>query len=116
ITQDARMRRKIPSTAALAAFESAARHQSYTKAAEELAVTQSAICRQIASLEDFLNVKLFRRSRRGVVLTDAGIGYSRKVSHRLNEVERDALDLMAKGGAGGTLELSAVPTFATRWL
>lgn len=49
------MRRKIPSTAALVSFESAARHESFTKAAEELSLTQSAICRQIATLE-FLGV------------------------------------------------------------
>ena len=110
------MRRKIPSTAALSAFEAAARHQSFTKAADELAVTQSAICRQIAALEEFLGVPLFRRSRRGVVLTDAGAEYSRKVTSRLDEVERDALDLMAKGGAGGALELGVVPTFASKWL
>ena len=60
------MRRKIPSTAARAGrFESAARHESFTKAAEELSLTQSAICRQIATLEEFLGVELFRRSRRG---------------------------------------------------
>ena len=110
------MRRKIPSTAMLSAFEAAARHQSFTKAADELAVTQSAVCRQIAGLEDFLNVKLFRRSRRGVVLTDTGLAYSRKVTARLDEVERDALDVMARGGQGGTLEIGAVPTFATKWL
>ena len=50
------MRKKIPSTAALLAFEAAARHQSFTRAADELALTQSAICRQIAGLEDFLGV------------------------------------------------------------
>lgn len=110
------MRRKIPSTAALSAFESAARHQSFTKAADELAVTQSAICRQIGALEDFLGVKLFRRSRRGVVLTEAGTNYARKVTSRLDEVERDTLELMARGGHGGTLELGVVPTFATKWL
>src|SRR5213593_4087759 len=98
------MRRKIPSTAALAAFEAAARHQSFTQAADELAVTQSAICRQIAGLEDFLGVKLFRRSKRGVLLTEAGAGYSRSVRARLDEVER------------GTLELGVVPTFASKWL
>ncbi len=54
------MRRKIPSTAALVSFESAARHESFTKAAEELSLTQSAICRQIATLEEFLGVELFR--------------------------------------------------------
>lgn len=116
------MRRKIPSTAALAAFEAAARHQSFTKAASELSVTQSAVCRQVGALEDFLGVKLFRRSRRGVSLTEAGERYSRSVATRLDEVERDTLDLMAqagKGGAGapgGTLELGVVPTFATQWL
>jgi DNA-binding transcriptional LysR family regulator len=110
------MRRKIPSTAALTAFEAAARHQSYTKAADELAVTQSAVCRQIAGLEDFLGVRLFRRSRRGVALTDAGLAYHRAVAARLDAVERDTLDVMARGAEGGAIELGVVPTFATRWL
>jgi len=110
------MRRKIPSTAALTAFEAAARHQSYTKAADELAVTQSAVCRQVAGLEEFLGVRLFRRSRRGVALTEAGLAYSRVVAARLDEVERDTLELMARGAEGATLELGVVPTFATKWL
>lgn len=110
------MRRKIPSTLALSAFEAAARHQSFTKAADELAVTQSAICRQIATLEDFLGLKLFRRDRRGVALTDAGLAYSRKVAARLDDVERDTVELMGSGGTGGTLEVAVVPTFATKWL
>ncbi len=110
------MRRKIPSTASLSAFESAARHQSFTLAANELALTQSAVCRQIAGLEEFLGVKLFRRSARGVVLTEAGENYSRNVRARLDEVERDTLELMTRGDAGGSLELGVVPTFATRWL
>jgi len=110
------MRRKIPSTAALVAFEAAARHRSFTKAGEELALTQSAICRQIAGLEEFLGVELFRRTRRGVVLTEAGERYQRQVATRLDAVERDTLELMAGRGQGGTLELGVVPTFATRWL
>ncbi|WP_374400120.1 LysR substrate-binding domain-containing protein [Niveibacterium sp.] len=110
------MRRKIPSTAALVAFEAAARHRSFTKAGEELALTQSAICRQIAGLEAFLGVELFRRTRRGVVLTEAGERYQRQVATRLDAVERDTLELMAGRGQGGTLELGVVPTFATRWL
>lgn len=110
------MRRKIPSTAALIAFESAARHQSFTKAADELAVTQSAVCRQIATLETFLDIKLFRRSKRGVVLTEAGASYRHQVTARLEDMERDTLELMAKGGQGGILELSVVPTFAVKWL
>jgi DNA-binding transcriptional LysR family regulator len=113
------MRRKLPSTAALAAFEAAALHESFTKAAAELAVTQSAVCRQIASLESFLGVALFRRGQRGVGLTQAGQRYARSVAARLDEVERDTLDLMAQGGLGGqggSLELAVVPTFATQWL
>src|SRR3990167_9462614 len=109
------MRRKIPSTAALIAFESAARHQSFTKAAEELALTQSAICRQIAGLEAFLNIELFRRSRRGVKLTEAGLSYARRVAGQLDAVERDTLAVMGQQGAI-TIELAGEPTFGTQWL
>lgn len=110
------MRRHLPSTQALACFEAAARHESYTRAAQELALTQSAVSRQIAALEDFVGVALFRRTRHGVVLTPAGAHYARQVGRWLQGLERDTLDLMAHQGAGGTLALAAVPTFATRWL
>jgi DNA-binding transcriptional LysR family regulator len=109
------MRRKIPSTAALVSFESAARHESFTKAAQELSLTQSAICRQIGSLEDFLGVELFRRSRRGVKLTEAGLSYSRRVATQLDAVERDTLSVMGQQGAN-VIELAVVPTFGTQWL
>ncbi len=110
------MRRKIPNTKALTAFESAARHQSFTQAALELSQTQSAICRQIAGLEEFLGVPLFHRSKRGVTLTEAGTTYGRQVALRLDALERDTLELMARRGLGGNLELAVVPTFAARWL
>ena len=111
------MRRRLPSTAALAAFEAAARHASYTRAADELAVTQSAVCRQIATLEALLGVKLFRRSRRGVLLTEAGVHYAHSVRQRLRDIESDALELAAtQGHGGGVLALGVVPTFGTRWL
>src|SRR5512140_1986672 len=110
------MRRKIPSTVAMSAFEAAARHQSFTKAAEELSVTQSAVCRQIAVLEDLLGVKLFRRSKRGVIVTEAGASYARSVRARLDEMESDTLELMANGAQGTTLDIGVVPTFATNWL
>jgi LysR family glycine cleavage system transcriptional activator len=110
------MRRKIPNTGALIAFEAAARHESFTKAAEDLALTQSAVCRQIAGLEDFLGVALFRRTKRGVKLTAAGLTYSRQVAARLDAVEHDTLALMAHQGQGATLELAVVPTFTTKWL
>ncbi len=109
------MRRKIPSTAALISFEAAARHESFTKAAVELSLTQGAICRQIASLEEFLGVELFRRSRRGVKLTEAGLSYSRRVATQLDAVERDTLSVMGQQGAN-VIELAVVPTFGTQWL
>lgn len=109
------MRRKIPSTAALVSFEAAARHESFTKAAEELSLTQSAICRQIASLEEFLSVGLFRRSRRGVKLTEAGLSYSRRIATQLDAVERDTLSVMGHQGVN-VIELAVVPTFGTQWL
>ncbi|GAB6390162.1 LysR family transcriptional regulator [Stutzerimonas marianensis] len=109
------MRRKIPSTAALIAFEAAARHQSFTRAAEELSLTQSAICRQIGGLEEFLGLELFRRSRRGVKLTEAGQSYARRVASQLDAVERDTLSVMGQQGAQ-TIELGLVPTFGTQWL
>ncbi|WP_416740441.1 LysR family transcriptional regulator [Pseudomonas sp. NFX71] len=109
------MRRKIPSTTALISFEAAARHESFTKAAQELSLTQGAICRQIASLEEFLGVELFRRSQRGVKLTEAGLSYSRRIATQLDAVERDTLSVMGQQGAN-VIELAVVPTFGTQWL
>ena len=110
------MRRAIPSTQALACFESAARHVSYTKAAQELFLTQSAVSRQIIALEEFLGVPLFKRTRHGVLLTEAGQQYALQVGRWLQGLERDTLDIMSHQGEGGPINLAAVPTFATRWL
>lgn len=110
------MRRKIPSLQALACFEAAARHESYTRAAQELALTQGAVSRQITALEEFLGQSLFRRTRHGVALTERGRDYAAQVAPRLQALEQDTLDAMSTQGSGGTLHLGAVPTFATRWL
>lgn len=110
------MRRRIPSTQALICFEAAARHESYTRAAQELALTQSAVSRQITALETFLGMPLFRRTRHGVTLTPAGVDYARSMGRQLDAIERDTLDAIARQGEGGALRLAAVPTFATRWL
>ena len=103
------MRRKIPSTQALLCFDAAARHESYTRAAQELVLTQSAVSRQVTLLEDFLGLKLFRRTRHGVALTPAGVDYARQVGQRLDGLERDTLDTMTRQGTGGHLTLAAVP-------
>ena len=67
-------------------------------------------------MEEFLGVQLFRRTRHGVLLTEAGTQYAQQVSRWLHGLERDTLDIMAHQGEGGPLNLAAVPTFATRWL
>ncbi len=110
------MRRKIPSLQALACFEAAARHQSYTRAAQELALTQGAVSRQLTALEDFVGVALFNRTRHGVALTERGRDYAAQVAVRLQALEQDTLDVMSTQGKGRVLHLAAVPTFATRWL
>lgn len=110
------MRRKIPGTELLIAFETAARHQSFTRAAEELCLTQSAVCRQISTLEAFLGILLFNRVKKRVTLSEAGLLYAKQVREYLRRMEHDTLSLMAHRGAGGVLELAVIPTFATRWL
>ena len=110
------MRRKIPSIEALIAFEAAARHLSFTRSGDELALTQSAIGRQIASLEECLGVPLFNRIKKRLSLTDIGQMYARQIREHLEKIERDTLAAMAHRGDGGIIELAVIPTFATRWL
>ena len=110
------MRRKIPSLQALACFDAAARFESYTRAAQELALTQGAVSRQITALEAFLGMDLFRRTRHGVALTERGAAYAKQVAPRLQGLEQDTLDAMSTQGHGSAVHLAAVPTFATRWL
>ena len=109
------MLRRLPSLNALKAFEAAARHESFTRAAEELFVTQGAISHQVKALEAELGFKLFNRERQRLVITDAGREY-------LNVV-RDAFDRIALGTArltqrqtSGVLTVSTSPDFAAKWL
>ena len=110
------MRRKIPSLQALICFESAARHASYTYAAQELFLTQSAVSRQLQQLEDYLGTALFTRTRHGVELTNAGQQYLKSIGPHLKGLEQATVDVITHQGRGGTLKLGVVPTFATRWL
>ncbi|MBN9409032.1 MAG: LysR family transcriptional regulator [Burkholderiales bacterium] len=110
------MRRPIPSTRALTAFEAAARHGNFTRAAEEISLTEGAISRQIALLEEQLGLALFTRVKRRVVLTPAGEAYAARVRDILGRIERETLSLMAHGGGEGSLELAVLPTFASEWL
>ncbi len=110
------MRTTIPSLQALLCFESAARHRSYTHAAQELFLSQSAVSRQIQQLEERLGLPLFNRTRYGVELTMAGGQYYKNIKPLLLGIQQSTLDLMMHKGQGGTLKLGVVPTFATRWL
>src|SRR5258707_3835729 len=109
------MPRQLPPLNALKAFEAAARSESFTRAAEELCVTQGAVSHQVKALEATLGIKLFNRERQRLVITDAGREY-------LNVI-RDALDRIAAGTErivqrqnSGVLTVSTSPDFAAKWL
>lgn len=108
-------RRAMPSVGELAAFESAARLKSFTRAAEELHLTQGAISRQIRSLEETIGAILFARVRRTIVLTDAGALFLADVRKLLADLG-EASARAAAFGADHVLNLAVLPTFATRWL
>src|ERR1700719_4692042 len=109
------MPRQLPPLNALRAFEAAARNESFTRAAEELCVTQGAVSHQVKALEATLGVKLFNRERQRLVITEAGREYL--------AVVRDALDRIAVGTerlvqhqTSGVLTVSTSPDFAAKWL
>jgi len=108
--------RTIPNLGALQMFEAAARHQSFTRASEELFVTQSAVCRQVAGLERDLDVKLFSRVKKRIVLNQQGQEYASRVRQVLEKLGRDTQDLVAQGGLSHTVELAVTPTFGAEWL
>jgi len=110
------MRRKVPSNSALLAFEAAARHGSFARAAEELALTEGAVSRQIGRLEGFLGVPLFQRIGNRVRLAPSGARYAIQVREILDRLERDSLYLMGQPIGGASIDVAAIPTFATRWL
>ncbi len=111
-----RPRRTLPPLSALTAFEAEARQLSFTRAAEELSLTQSAVSRQVALLEEILGVPLFERVRRRVVLTAAGRSYAEEVREVLARLTAVTAATIAVGGRGGILRLGVPPTFGARWL
>lgn len=110
------MRRKLPSLSALTAFNAAANHQSITRAADQLALTESAVSRQISQLEQQLGVRLFHRIKKRIVLTHAGTAYAARVVHLLKTLERDTFEVMGYEADGTVLEIGALPTVGTQWL
>lgn len=100
---------------ALKAFESAARHLSFTAAAAELGVTQSAVSHQIKSLEERLGVALFRRTPRGLVVTDEALALAPTLTETFDRMAR-LLSQFSNGKRREPLNISVVGTFAVGWL
>lgn len=109
------LRRNIPSLSALVAFEAAARLGGFTRAANELSVTQAAISRQIRALETDLDVKLFVRSHRRVVLTDAGQALSEAVGNAFQTISETIDDLRAPRQPN-SITISTTLSFSHFWL
>jgi len=107
--------RRLPPLNGLRAFEAAARHLSFTRAAAELNVTQAAISHQIRLLEERLGVKLFVRRNRTVLLSEAGQAYLPALRDAFDMIDQ-ATDRLLRRDEGGPLVISSTASFATKWL
>ena len=105
---------QLPPLSAIRAFEAAARHCSFTKAAAELGMTQAAVSYQIKVLEDRIGAPLFLRRPRQISLTETGRQLAPSVSEAFELLS--AAYQTAKHGAQGTLVINSVQTFAAQWL
>jgi len=108
-------RRFLPSINALLAFEAVARLGTATQAAQELSLTQSAISRQLKTLEEQLDVALLDRQGRHLVLTEAGESYVLQVRDVLNRLAQASLSARTNPFAGA-LNLAILPGFGMHWL
>ena len=109
------MARQLPPLKPLRAFEAAARHLSFTKAAQELNVTQAAISHQVKTLEDALQIQLFRRFNRRLMLTDAGQMYLPSLTEALDQIDAATHRLRANDDSGD-LKISVATSVAAKWL
>lgn len=109
------MRRRLPPLNAVRAFEAAARHASFVSAADELAVTPSAVSQQVKQLEDWLGRPLFRRLPRGLVATDAGKQYLAPLTEALDRI--DVATARLRGGKQArVLTVTCLSSFGAQWL
>ncbi|MCE1116570.1 MULTISPECIES: LysR family transcriptional regulator [Pseudomonas] len=109
-------KRLVPSMTALQCFEAAARHLSFTRAAEELHLTQSAVSKQVAQLEEMLRHHLFLRIRRRLQLTPAGALYLAEVNKILTQVDMSSRYVQTYGTQTEVLKVATQPSFGVRWL
>ena len=107
--------KRLPPLNALRAFEAAARHLSFTRAAEELFVTQAAVSHQIKALEEFLGMKLFLRKNRTLLLTEEGQSYFFEIKDIFVSLQ-DATNRLLAMGAKGSITIALPPSFAVQWL
>jgi LysR family transcriptional regulator, glycine cleavage system transcriptional activator len=107
--------RRLPPLNALKAFEAAARHESFTRAADELCVTQGAVSHQVKALEAELGIKLFHRERQRLVITDAGREYLTVVRDAFDRIAVGT-DRLVKRQNSGILTVSTSPDFAAKWM
>ncbi|HEK1686568.1 TPA: LysR family transcriptional regulator [Pseudomonas putida] len=109
-------KRLVPSMTALQCFEAAARHLNFTRAAEELHLTQSAVSKQVAQLEEMLRHHLFLRIRRRLQLTPAGSLYLAEVNKILTQVDMSSRYVLTYGEQTEVLKVATQPSFGVRWL
>jgi DNA-binding transcriptional LysR family regulator len=111
-----RNRNALPALDLLVGFEAAARHLSFTKAGEELYLTQSAVSRQIKELEDQLGVPLFQRRHRALTLTAPGQQYYAAASQVISTMRTATERLRSQAGRRRPLSVTTTNSFASLWL
>ena len=109
------LKRLLPSASALVVFEAAGRHENFSRAAEELSMTQAAVSYAVRTLENQLGVPLFHRSHRAVALTETGARFHADVSAGLARIQKSAEQIRAKGREVN-VTLSASTAFASMWM
>ncbi len=110
------MVRHLPPLAALRAFEAAARHLNFTRAAEELHLTHGAISHQMKALEASLGVRLFRREGRRLLLSDAGQRFASRLRDLLTDLGAAVAEVTTRREDQQELTISVLPSFASLWL
>lgn len=108
--------KKYPSTTAMQCFESSARNLSFTKAAQEMNMTQSAVSKQVSQLEEMINTPLFYRAAQRITLTPAGKRYYIQILEVLKHIETATISLMSNINNSEVLKITSHPTFCARWL
>jgi LysR family glycine cleavage system transcriptional activator len=107
---------RLPNFSALRAFEAAARHENFSRAAEELHLTHGAISHQVRALEEELGLPLFVRNGRQVRVTAEGRRFAEAIAQAVGDIAQAAATLRPAAGSIQRLSVTAIPSFAARWL